>query len=438
MCRGILYIMRTFVVAVLLLAATVAPGQTSTSKGQGKDELRFTLILSRHGIRPPLTPNSTLNTRSSDPWPEWPVPLGFLTPHGAEASRQMGAYLRLNLAGNGLLPIAGCPDSSAIYLYSDTDERNIMSSLHTMAGLEPGCGPRPIHTIVPATGVRDPLFSPIPGTFPLPPAEAVASDRQAVLGSDPTAYLSVSGNPELTELAHLLAPDPAHPAAKPILDDPKPLAAAPSLIEDFQLEYINGRPMPEVGWGRVDESAILRLLPLHVKGFALTTRTPLSARTRGSNLMAHILDTLEQAAQTSPAQPVPGALGPAGARLVYISGHDSNLFNIGGLLNLHWTVEGIADDTPPDSQIVFELWQNPASKQWSVRLVYRAQTLDQLRSAQALTLASPPVEVILAPPGCSTAQPCAFAAFDKAAHALLDPAYIKPDLPPTQIAPINP
>ena len=157
--------------------------------------------------------------------------------------------------------------------------------------------------------------------------------------------------------------------------------------------------------------------------------------------MAHILDTLEQAAQpaqTQPAAPVPGAFGPAGTRLVYLGGHDSDLSRIGGLFDLHWTVGGVTDDTPPDSQIVFELWQNSKSKQYTIRLFYRAQTFDQLRSGQALTLASPPVEVDLTPPGCRAGQPCPFAAFDRAAHALLDPAYIKPNLLPTQIAPSNP
>jgi 4-phytase/acid phosphatase len=216
--------------------------------------------------------------------------------------------------------------------------------------------------------------------------------------------------------------------------------AAP-LIEDFLLEYTDGKPMPEVGWGRVDEPTLRRLMPLYVKGFDLVTRTPLSARSRGSNLVAHMLDTLEQAAQpaqTQPATPVPGAFGPVGTRLVYIGGHDSDLSFIGGLFSLHWTVGGITDDTPPDSQIVFELWQNSKSKQYTVRLFYRAQTYDQLRSGQTLTLASPPAKVVLTPPGCRAGQPCSFADFDRAAHALLDPAYIKPDLLPTQIAPANP
>jgi 4-phytase/acid phosphatase len=430
--------MRKLIIAVLLLAATVVPVQAQASKKQSQDKLRFTLVLSRHGVRPPLTAASVLGLHSSSAWPEWEVPLGYLTPHGASAIRQMGAYMRLDLARKGLFPAIGCPGNSDIYLYADTQQRTILSTRNTFAALEPGCNLPPVHTIVTASGVDDPVFSPIPGTFPPPSEEAVAADRQAALGNNPAAFFSLAGNPELKELAAILAPDHAHSAAKPILNDPRPLAAASPLIEDFLLEYTDGKPMAEVGWGRVDEPTLRRLMPLYVKGFGLVTRPSLTARTRSSNLVAHILDTLEQAAQTQPAGPVRGAFGPVGARMVYLGGHDSDLSRIGGLFNLHWTVEGVTDDTPPDSQIVFELWQNAKSKQYTVRLFYRAQTFDQLRSSQALTLVRPPAKVDLTPPGCHASQPCPFTAFDHAARALLDPAYIKPDLMPTQIAPSNP
>ena len=428
--------MRTLLATALLLFAAVLSVQSQTSTHHRKDELRFTLVLSRHGIRPPLTPTSELNLHSSDPWPVWEVPLGYLTPHGSTAIRQMGAYMRLELASHGLLPATGCPRSGEIYLYSDTDERNIESTRSTFAGLAPGCSPLRVNTIIPAQGVRDALFAPIPSTFQPPPKDVSAKDSQVPMGKDPAAFFSVGESPELKEFAKILAPDPAHPAVKPILDDPRPLAAASSLIEDVLLEYTDDKPMSDVGWGRVDERGIRRFMPLHVKQFALTTRSPVSARTQGSNLMAHILDTLEQAAQplhNPDAKPIPGAIGPVGGRLVYLSGHDSNLFEIGGLLDLHWTADGRTDDTPPDSQIVFELWQNPRSKEYTMRLRYRAQTIDQLRSGQAMTLANPPVEVNLTPPGCRVGAPCPFAIFKQAVHALLDPAYIKPDLQPTQV-----
>jgi 4-phytase/acid phosphatase len=407
---------------LLLLTTTLASAQTPAT--HAKDQLRFTLVLSRHGVRPPLSPTSRLDLQSSDPWPDWEVPLGYLTPHGALAIHQMGAYMRLDFARNGLLPATGCPTGNQIYLYADTDERNIESTRNTFAGLAPGCDPLPIHTIVPDQGARDPLFTPIPNT----PGNANPQSRP------PASFFSVAANPELTVLAQILAPDPAHPPAKPILDDPNPLNAASSLVEDIFLEYIDAKPMSQVAWGRVDEPTLRRLLPLHIKQFAVGTRDAVSTG-RDSDLMAHILATLEQAIQVDP---VPGAIAPIGTRLVYLSGHDSNLFRIAGLLSLHWTLDGRTDDTPPDSQLVFELWQNPKSKQYTVRIRYRAQTIDQLRSAEALTLKNPPPAVDLTPPGCQPNQPCPLAAFDKATHALLDPNYIQPTLTPTHIAPPNP
>jgi 4-phytase/acid phosphatase len=424
--------MQLFVAVATLLAIAVSPAQSQSTKVKPNDRLRFTLILSRHGVRPPLIALSTLNLRSADPWPEWEVPLGYLTPHGALAIQKMGAYMRVDFARHGLLPTSGCPQKSEIYLETDIDERNIESTRATLAGFEPGCDPLPIDTGGSTGGAKDPLFSAIPLLFPAPSQDAVAADQQATLGSDPQAFFSAAANPGLDVLARILAPDPAHPAAKPILDDPRPLTAASTLIEDLLLEYADDKPMSGVGWGRVDEAAIRRLLPLHTKQFSVSTRTPLTARTQGSNLMAHMLWTLEQAAQS---KAVPGAIGPAGTRLVYLSGHDSNLSYIGGLLNVHWTADGRTDDTPPDSQIVFELWQNLRSKQYNVRLRFRAQTIDQLRSGEDLTLRNPPVEVDLIPPGCHAKQACPFSTFDRAVHGLLDPAYVKADLTPVREAP---
>lgn len=424
--------MKTWPIAALLLAATIAPAQTHSIPSQ--ETLRFTLILSRHGIRPPLVAASALSRYSADPWPEWEVPLGYLTPHGGVALGRMGAYLREEYAHEGLLPAKGCPASGAIYIYADTDERNIMSSYTTFAGLEPGCAQRAVNTIVPQAGLRDPLFSPVPGFFKSPPPMELMADREDALGRDALNFFNVKGNPELKEFAQVLAPDPAHPAAEPILAQPRPLTTASGMVEDVLLEFLDDKPMSEVGWGRVDEAMLRRLMPLHTKQFTLTTRTPLIARTNGSNLMAHILETLEQAARPD-GQPVAGALGPAGTRMVYISGHDSNLCYIGGLLGVHWTAEGLTDDTPPDSQIVFELWQNKKTKGYSVRLMYRAQTIDQLRSGESITRANPPIEIPLTPPGCSEGQACAFTSFDYAARTLMNPAYVKADLLPTQVAP---
>jgi len=433
--------------AAALLVTIAAPAQ-SPKPNHKKEQLRFTLILSRHGIRPPLSTPESLHSYSSDPWPTWEVPLGHLTPHGAEALKQLGSWMRADLADDGLFPATGCPSESDIYLYADTDERNISSTRATFSAFAAGCPALPVHTVFPAMRTRDPLFLPIPGTFPRPLADNVMAALREALGADPSIALTAKGHPELNELAHILAPDPAHPpdtpinsipvlvvpnpAGDPIVANRSPLATASSLTEDFLLEYVDGEPMKEVGWGRVDEATIHRLITLNVANFTYGVRTPLFARAIASNLMGHMLATLDQAAQ-SPAGGVK-PLGPAGTKLVYISGHDTNLHAIAGLLGLHWTSDSVRDETPPDSQLVFELWQHRHSHQYTVRILYRAQTLAQLRSAKPLAADSPAV-IPLTPPGCKSSHGCSFAAFRKAAQTRLNPTYLNPNLSPTQVAP---
>jgi len=131
----------------------------------------------------------------------------------------------------------------------------------------------------------------------------------------------------------------------------------------------------------------------------------------------------------------PGAIGPPQTKLVYLSGHDSNIFTLGGLLGLHWRADSRSDDTPPDSQLAFELWQQPGHADYNIRIVYRAQTLAQLRSAETLSLEHPPAEVVLTPTGCVAHKPCQLATFLAAAARAIDPAFVKPDLVPVTLAP---
>jgi len=425
-----------FTAVLLLMVATASALAMKPTKQE--EQLRFTLIISRHGVRAPLTPAIEY---AAQPWAEWEVPLGHLTPHGADALRQMGTYMRLDLVDHGLFPSSGCPVQTAVYLYSDTDERNISSSRATFDAFAPGCDPLPVHTVDPKT--PDPLFR-TTGLFPTP-ADGTDARRVALLAETQNVF-SPESHTQLELLVHILAPDPVHPAEKSIFgpsDQPpadpadiiaasRPRSIASEIVEDLLLEYLDDKPLTKVGWGRVDESTLRQLMPIRVAAFNLEKRTPFFAKTATSNLLAHLLETLDQAASKVA---TPGALGSPGNRLVYISGHDGDLTGIGGLLGLHWTADGDHDDTPPDSQIVFELWKRAGSGRYTIRIRYRAQTLDQLRDASVLTSANPPAEVLLTPTGCTAPIGCPFRVFRKVAISRLDPAYVRASLTQSQVAP---
>src|ERR1700679_1173511 len=88
--------------------------------------------------------------------------------------------------------------------------------------------------------------------------------------------------------------------------------------------------------------------------------------------------------QVASQKAVAGAPGRKHDRLLILVGHDTNLTNISRTVGLSWLIDGRRDDTPPGSALVFELWQNRAASQYSVRLFYTAQTLNQMRNITPL------------------------------------------------------
>jgi len=137
----------------------------------------------------------------------------------------------------------------------------------------------------------------------------------------------------------------------------------------------------------------------------------------------HILLSMEQAAE---AHPVKGALTKPGDRLLILVGHDTNIANISGALGLSWLIDGRRDDTPPGGALVFELWRKRGSSNYFVRTYYMAQTLDQMRNAMPLSLASPPERVPVFVPGCGLDDgSCKWSGFQQAVRAGIDPAFTK-------------
>jgi 4-phytase / acid phosphatase len=184
-----------------------------------------------------------------------------------------------------------------------------------------------------------------------------------------------------------------------------------------------------VGWGRLDEKALTELLTLHESYFDLTDRTFYVAQVEGSNLASHIVDTLEQGAL---GDIVPGALGPAGERVVVLVGHDSNIANIGGLFGMNWWIPGTQENPLlPGGALVFELWKRgDGSGSYYVRTSYVAQTLQQQREATVLTLDHPPAQSPIFIPGSGGLAPhfeTPLATFVRQARKVIDPAFIAPE-----------
>ncbi len=434
---------------VLVLGSVCTPSQSPAQTLHGAPaKLKFVVIVSRHGVRSPTGSADQLNQYAAQPWPKWDVPPGYLTPHGAQLMRIFGGYYRAYFAKQGLLSPTGCADAKYVSFYSDSDQRTVETGKSLAVGMFPGCSVNEQseqHAL--AEGQADPLFHSLAAEVGLPDRDRAVASIGGRIGNDP-AGLTDAYRSELEELQRILlgcatsspCPQPGHTAAKLLLDIPSsldagkgdhqaelrgPLNTASTLTENFLLEYTDGIPMDQVGWGRVDLATLKELLDLHTAASDLTRRSSYVATVQASNALAHIVKTMEQAAT---GKAVPGALGNPEDRAIVMVGHDTNLSNIAGALNINWLIDGRRDDTPPGGALVFELWQAPTPSGYEVRAYYAAQTLEQMRNVTPLTLDKPPARADVFLPGCSTGSanfPCDWKAFQQTVTTAIEPGFVK-------------
>ncbi len=146
--------MRAIIVAALLVWPSAAAGGA---------ELKYVVIVTRHGVRSPTWEAARLNQYSAEPWPTWSVPPGNLTPHGRTLMVLMGAYYREWLAGEHLLQRSGCQDAARVYIHADKDQRTVETAKALAESILPGCEVA-VHSR--PAGEADPMFSGIGSADP--------------------------------------------------------------------------------------------------------------------------------------------------------------------------------------------------------------------------------------------------------------------------------
>lgn len=371
--------------AMKLFAAAIAFALAGTACAQ--DHLVRVVLVQRHGVRSPTKPPIMLAPYAAQSWPGWPVLPGDLTAHGAADVELMGGWLRAHYAQLGLLPAKGCPATTQIIVHADgADSRTRESGQKFLDGAFPGCG---FTAQSGPPGAADPLFAAVEaGAETLDPAAERAAMRQQLARPDPgeqaakLTLAKVLGDPWPGCTANkgrcfLALPDQVK-IAKGGAKLSGALATAAALTENFALEYDEGMPMSQVGWGRLTLAQLRQVMTLHNRGAAIERANPYSARHNGAVLARAIARDL--------------AHGPL---LTLYAGHDTNLSNLAGILGLNWNLPDQADATPPSGTLAFELWQTPAGKlHVTVRLFY--PTNDQLRGttlaggARGITLLDAP------------------------------------------------
>ncbi|HTX49027.1 MAG TPA: histidine-type phosphatase, partial [Caulobacteraceae bacterium] len=347
--------------------------------------LERVVVVMRHGVRPPTQSNAELAKYADRPWPAWSVAPGALTPHGGETVRLMGDTLRAVYRQARLLP-AGCAGAGEVAVWADgADERTQKTGEILAEALQPGCGLKAAWS---DETPRDPIFggSQAPECR-IDPDKAKASLAAALAG--PAGRIETKA--AVARLQAILAPDACSGGPGACLTIPPASAGMASvfpqsagLAEDILLEYADGKPMSEVGWGRASAADIAAIMPIHERAFAVIRDEPDLDAARGAQMVRVILDALA-------GEPASG--GPRSGpdlKLLGLAGHDTNLILMAGVFGLEWTLPDEPDATAPSTALAFELWKD-GGKDY-VRPVIYYETLEQLRSlkpdrARALPLA---------------------------------------------------
>ncbi len=404
------------------------------------DELKLAIILSRHGVRTPLQSGEAMARLSAQPWPKWEADVGVQTPRGNQLVAYMGDYYRERLTREGALTGDPAVDGERVFIRADNDQRTLETARILGKALVPAGSPE-VHAL--PEKEMDPLFRPYRAHVGHPDATLAVDSILGRMGGDPRTLERAYAR-QLDELKAVVYGPGAAPGPGSMFNEPSaveaglksymvefkgPFLAALECTDALLLEYADGKPLPEVGWGRMDAGTLTDVLSLHSLFFDLVERTRYPAQVGGSNLASHIIDTMEQAAT---GDPVPGALGPTGERVVVLVGHDTNIANIGGLFDMNWCLAGTQlNPLLPGGALVLELWKHPGRDgSLFVRACYVAQTLEQMREASPLSLGHPPARSPIFVPGCSGQGPeydAPFPAFVRQARRVIDPGFIAPE-----------
>jgi len=382
---------RLRLVRAALAATSLLCVSTPGAAAPAKDEptIERVVMLMRHGVRPstkfPATPAGT----TKDAWPTWTTPAGDLTDHGAQGVRRLAEYDRTLLVRAGLLPASGCAATGTISAWASGSSRAIKTGKAFLETLQPGCGVTLDH---PAGEEAEDQFHPTGAASAIDGTRALAAS-QAQLPAGGLAAVIAARRAEFAALQRIVGV-PVDPASKlRATEGDKPdlkggLSFASTAGQTLLLEYLEGMPMDQVGWGRASKADIRAILRFHPIKFQYETRPTYVAQRLAAPIVTRMID----------------ALSGTGGKVTLLFGHDTNIAALGGFYDLHWTMADYPrDDIAPGGAIGFELLRDKAGKRY-VRAFQQAQAMDQLRTLSALTDAAPPSRSYLAIPGCGSAK----------------------------------
>ena len=367
--------------------------------------LQQMVILSRHNIRSPLTgAGSVISEITPYAWFSWTSNPGELSLRGALLETTMGQYFRLYLEKEGLFPENYIPKDGAVRFYANSLQRTQATARYFSAGLLPVA-------VVPVEcheeyGELDDTFIPLVRYLNEEYEQTLYEEISRAGGGE-----GLSGFREGLDEAMRLIMD---------VTDMNESEAYQSgdygdfLEDDTVLTYEEGKE-PSLSGALKTACSLADALVLQyyeepddLKAAFGHKLTEEEWKTIGSVLSAYLKilfgNPSLSVGQANPIlKEVYAELNAQDRQFSFLCGHDSTITSFLTALGVEaYTLPGAIEPTTPIGvKVVFERWVNQKGESFfKVNLVY--QNVDQLRSAEGLTLDNPPETVPISFTGVQT------------------------------------
>lgn len=358
--------------------------------------LEKVIVLSRHGIRAPLaTGGSALAKVTPNSWPTWDAPGSYLTNRGGVLESYFGKYFSTWLEKTNLIKKDPCPTDKDVYVYANARQRTIATGQFFIVGAYPGCDIVVNHN--PELNKTDPVFN-------LTVTDGSDEFKKQLLSA-------INTQVETAKLKEVLKPSYALAEAivdydhsescKPASDcdlsevptefsislNKQPGVNGPlqtgNLIADAViLQYYEGFPMEQVGWGKIKNSEDWKAL-IEIKNWYTDVlfATPLVAKHISKSLISHMNSMWDN---------------KNSAKFNFLVGHDSNIASVLSALDVKaYQLPEQYEKTPIGGKIVFQRWIDNKTNKPLMKIEYIYQTAEQLRNLQVLNDANQPKLVTL-------------------------------------------
>lgn len=373
-----------------------------TTNGMDNYQLQQIVIVSRHGLRSPLTDGANdIKQAVSLQWPKWNTKPGLLTTKGGAIEVYMGGYFIDWLNQEGLLKKDVCPTENDLYVYTNVMPRTIATAQNFLSGAFSGC-------------------------------QITVNHLANVKDKDPLFFQSVKDNSDqfknkaTAEINKFIAEQKLAPSYKKLQDvinysqsndclDKKvcdlstisnsvnldygqepslkgPLKTSFAIIDAFILQNYEGFPANDVAWGKIktdaDWKALAKLRNSYIEA---AYNQPIVVK----NIIRPMLSYLDTK--------LPKEMTDKDSKVTLIVGHDTTVGPIINAIGFNdYTLPGQYEKTPISGKLVFERWVDKKTNAPFLKVEYIYQTTQQMRELSALTLDNPPGRTTLTLKNCKT------------------------------------